>query len=325
MISLDWWLDVQRRAKAADAGQLNGNGTGNGAGLQPPEKEDAVSEDDDNLGDQPTLPADPSFLEIRTLGRIELKQGGVDFAPLMLGKPVIAFIWLYLLVRALTDPELKISRGSFADEFTPGLSVEKQLKRLRDRLDDMVHRDLPEELFSRLMVTRKHVRLDLSKVRIDIVRLKEVARACTTRDGILPRDLLNEAATILEETDGEFLPGWEQLEHGQTAAEGPQRSTSDRSESWRKRRGWISWAPWQRTTWPVRTCGGRFLCSSKRWGGNPTGRTSPGSSEPPTSRRASTRERQNSRGITPLTPDKPGIDTGATSRQGTAGAAHLHN
>jgi hypothetical protein len=100
---------------------------------------------------------------IRTLGRIELKQGGVDFAPMMLGKPVIAFIWLALLVRALTAPELEISRGSFADEFTPGMPVEKQLTRLRDRLDDMVHRDLPEELFSRLKVTRTHVRLDLSK------------------------------------------------------------------------------------------------------------------------------------------------------------------
>jgi len=171
------------------------------------------AEDDDTLGDQPTPPADPSFLEIRTLGRIELKQGGVDFAPLMLGKPVIAFIWLYLLVRALTDPGLEISRGSFADEFTPGMPVEKQLKRLRDRLDDMVHRDLPEELFSRLKVTRKHDRLKMSKVSIDIVRLKEVARACSMTDGILPRDLMNEAATILEETEGEFLPGWEQIEH----------------------------------------------------------------------------------------------------------------
>jgi hypothetical protein len=173
MISLDWWLDVQRRAKAADAGHPNGNGNGNGngAGLKAPGEDpaDSISDDGDALADEAAEPQDQSFLEIRTLGRIELKQGGVDFAPLMLGKPVIAFIWLYLLVRALTDPELEISRGSFADEFTPGMSVDKQLKRLRDRLDDMVHRDLPEELFSRLKVTRKHVRLDLSKVSIDIV------------------------------------------------------------------------------------------------------------------------------------------------------------
>jgi len=53
----------------------------------------------------------------------------------------------------------------------------------------------------------------MSKVSVDIVRLKEVAKACSTRDGILPHDLMNEAATILEETDGEFLSGWEQIEY----------------------------------------------------------------------------------------------------------------
>jgi len=75
------------------------------------------------------------------IGGIELCRN--PHAPLMLGKPVIAFIWLYLLVRELTDPDFEISRGSFADELTPGLPVEKQLNRLRDRLDDMVHRESP--------------------------------------------------------------------------------------------------------------------------------------------------------------------------------------
>jgi hypothetical protein len=58
-------------------------------------------------------------------------------------------------VRALTDPELDISRGTFAEEFTPGMPVEAA-NRLQDRLDDMVLRDLPAEPFSRLKVTRRH-------------------------------------------------------------------------------------------------------------------------------------------------------------------------
>src|SRR5581483_9511895 len=106
---------------------------------------------------------DPTFLVIRTLGKIELVEAGADLAPVLVGKPVIAFIWLYLLVRALTDPELDLDRAAFADEFTPGMSTDKQLKRLRDRLDDMAHRDLPPALHSRLRVTRKSVRLDLTR------------------------------------------------------------------------------------------------------------------------------------------------------------------
>jgi len=126
---------------------------------------------------------DPSYLTIRTFGRIELQQAGQDYRPRLMHKSVIAFIWLYLFVRGLLEAGCRVDRGAFADELSPGLSPEKQRKRLRDRLDDMVHRDLPEVLFSRLIVDRYELRLDLTKCSIDIVRLQELAK----RDGITRR------------------------------------------------------------------------------------------------------------------------------------------
>lgn len=156
---------------------------------------------------------DPSHLAIRTFGRLELRQAGQDFASELTGKPVLAFIWLHLFVRGLLEPQGRVDRGAFAEEFAPGMSPERQRKRLRDRLNDMTRRDLPDALSSRLVVTRQELRLDLSRCSIDIVRLQQVAAACAAKAGMLSGDLASEASRILDATEGEFLPGWEQIEH----------------------------------------------------------------------------------------------------------------
>src|SRR5438445_2056816 len=76
----------------------------------------------------------------------------------------------------------------------------------------MVHPDLPDVLFSRLIVDRYEMRLDLTKCSIDIVRLQEVAKRCVVSGGMLTGDLVAEARRILDETEGEFLSEWEQVE-----------------------------------------------------------------------------------------------------------------
>ena len=213
LISVKWWLE--RQAMAHARAEPNGDGSGKGSAVRPlAERAQDGDEAEDTEEAEPATASlvDPSYLTIRTFGRIELRQAGQDYGPRLMRKSVIAFIWLYLFVRGLLEAGCRVDRGAFADELSPGLSPEKQRKRLRDRLDDMVHRDLPDVLFLRLIVDRYELRLDLTKCSIDLVRLQELAKRCVTSAGMLTGDLVAEASRILDETEGEFLSEWEQVE-----------------------------------------------------------------------------------------------------------------
>jgi hypothetical protein len=221
LISIKWWLE--RQAMAHAAANPNGNGSGTGAGAEPAGEEagdESRAEDIDETETSTGSLGDPGHLTIRTFARIELRQAGQDYAPELLRKRVLAFIWLYLFVRGLLEPGGQVDRGAFCEEFAPGLSPERQRKRVRDRLDDMFSRDLPEALTSRLITGRTHLSLDLSKCRIDIVRLQELAKQCVAKDGMLTNDLAAEASRVLDETDGEFLPDWEEIENETNGSRG---------------------------------------------------------------------------------------------------------
>jgi DNA-binding SARP family transcriptional activator len=214
LISIKWWLE--RQAMAHATAKPNGDGSGNGArvgprGEGPKDENEAEDTEEAESGAAPLV--DPSYLRIRTFGRIELLQAGQDYAPELLRKKVLAFIWLYLFVRGLLAPEGRIDRGAFCEEFAPGLSPERQRKRVRDRLDDMFNRDLPTALTSRLITDRTQLRLDLSKCSIDIVRLQSLAKQCAAKFGLMTSDLEAEAGRILDETEGEFLPDWAEIEN----------------------------------------------------------------------------------------------------------------
>jgi DNA-binding SARP family transcriptional activator len=213
LISIKWWLE--RQAMAHAMAKPNGDGLGKGARVGPPGEgtnDENEAEDTEEAESGAASPADPSHLRIRTFGRIELLQAGQDYAPELLRKKVLAFIWLYLFVRGLLEPEGRVDRGAFCEEFAPGLSPERQRKRVRDRLDDMFNRDLPQALTSRLVTDRTQLRLDLSKCSIDIVRLQALAKQCGAKHGMLTSDLVAEATRVLDETEGEFLPDWEEIE-----------------------------------------------------------------------------------------------------------------
>src|SRR5216683_802070 len=186
LISVKWWLE--RQAMAHAMAKPNGDSPGSKDRIEPlaegPEDENATEDTED--AEPADASADPSYLSIRTFGRIEFRQAGQDYAPVLIGKPVLAYIWLYLFVRGLLEPGGRVDRGAFADEYSPGLSPERQRKRLRDRLGDMFKRDLPAVLSSRLVADRTELRLELSRCSIDIV--------------------------LLEETEGEFLADWEEIE-----------------------------------------------------------------------------------------------------------------
>jgi len=212
LISVKWWLE--RQAMAHAIAKPNGDGSGKQTRARRLDGEDENEANDTDDAEPFTAPVvDPSHLTIRTFGRIELRQAGQDYAPELLRKKVLAFIWLYLFVRGLLEPGGRVDRGAFCEEFAPGLSPERQRKRVRDRLDDMFSRDLPEALTSRLVTDRTQLRLDLSRCSIDIVRVQDLAKQCGAKDRMLTNDLAAEAIRALDETEGEFLPDWEEIEN----------------------------------------------------------------------------------------------------------------
>jgi len=218
-LGIKWWLD-------RGVGQTPSN-------LYPPEgdgihlQEDATdelseAEPEASLAVKPKSPAmSPTYLGIETLGGLGLRHDGHDFGPELMGRPVIAFIWLYLLLRSLTNPKDRVMRADLADELTPGMSPDKQRTRLRNRLSNMLNGTLPAPLAARMVVDQdESVRLDLTQCSIDLLRLEEMAAECVAKGGILSPNLVDDATVLLDGSMGEFLPGWEQLEKEVNGARG---------------------------------------------------------------------------------------------------------
>ena len=203
-LPMDWWLDHERDPVASN---------GEGAEVSPlepvasePETVTSVVEPIARLG--------PTLLEIHTMGRIEILESNEDLSRVMLSRPVLAFLWLYLLVRALLNPRDRVMRIELADELTPGLATEKQRKRLTDRLWDLQHGDLPKPLADRVVIEQDDsLRLDLTRCTLDLLRLRTLATECAGKKGLMPPDLAEEASRMLDAAQGEFLPGWDQLEN----------------------------------------------------------------------------------------------------------------
>ena len=150
-------------------------------------------------------------LEVRTLGALMLRDGEDDLTPVLLRSRVHSFIWLYLLMRAIANPRARIGRVELADELTPGLATDKQRKRLRNRLSDLLA-ELPPPLKGPIKVEDDFVRFDISACSIDVVRLFELAHECAAREGLLSEALDIEVDSALIAANGEFLPGWDEIE-----------------------------------------------------------------------------------------------------------------
>jgi len=208
---MDWWLDREREPVASN---------GEGAEVSPVEPVASEPETVTSVV-KPIVRLGPTLLEIHTMGRIEILESDDDLSSVMLSRPVLAFIWLYLLVRALLNPRDRVMRTELADELTPGLATEKQRKRLTDRLWDMQHGDLPKPLADRVVIEQDDsLRLDLSRCTVDLLRLRTLATECAGKNGLLPTDLAEEASRMLDALQGEFLPGWDQLENEVTGGRG---------------------------------------------------------------------------------------------------------
>jgi len=218
-LGIKWWLERGAGQAPSNLSPHEGDGVHS--------QEDAIEELSEEepeapLAVKPKSPAmPPTYLGIETLGGLGLRHDGHDFGPELMGRPVIAFIWLYLLLRSLTNPKDRVMRADLADELTPGMSPDKQRTRLRNRLSNMLNGTLPAPLAARMVVDQdESVRLDLTQCSIDLLRLEEMAAECVAKEGILSPNLVDDATVLLDGSAGEFLPGWEQLEKEVNGARG---------------------------------------------------------------------------------------------------------
>ncbi len=105
--------------------------------------------------------------------------------------------------------------------------------RLRDRLSDLLA-ELPPPLKLPIMVEDEFLRFDLGTCSVDLVTLVELARECAGREGLLPEVLAAEVEAALLAADGEFLPGWDEIEREVTGGRGTAgdvvRDVRDRAE-----------------------------------------------------------------------------------------------
>src|SRR5437588_2333913 len=158
-------------------------------------------------------------LEVRTLGALVLRAGSEDLTTALLRSRVFSFLWLYLLMRAIANPEARLSRAELADELTPGLAADRQRKRLRDRLSDLLA-ELPPPLRNALRIEEDFVRFDAGASAVDVIRLFDLARECAGKEDLLSEALVGEVEIVLLSAEGEFLPGWDEIEQEVTGARG---------------------------------------------------------------------------------------------------------
>jgi len=116
---------------------------------------------------------------------------------------VLAFIWMYLLVREIGEEGSSVSRAALAEEIFPGLASRAQRERLRDRLRD-ARQYLPPRIAASVVVTGDTVSFDVRGWAIDALQLRTAARRA--REG--------EPGSVSDGQDrwqGVLLPEWEEL------------------------------------------------------------------------------------------------------------------
>ncbi len=154
---------------------------------------------------------------IRTIGRIQLLTASGDLTPSLIGKPVIGFLWLYLLARDVRTEGDRVTRGAITDEVAHGVNDPRG--RLRGYLRDLAR--LPEPFGAMVRVDDEMIGFDLGDCDADFAGLRRVAARVRQSSGRLDDGLLRDALVLLEELgDGEFLPGFEDMEKRVTQGRG---------------------------------------------------------------------------------------------------------
>ena len=158
-------------------------------------------------------------LVIHSIGQLRLLSSSGDLATDLEDKPVLAFMWKYLLARA-AGGSAHVTRDAFADELSPGVSKATQRERLRKQLYDLQN-DIEPALAAVVRANRSDVWLDLEDTDFDIASLHVMCERIRQRGFLVDPQLAEELRRMLQGTgDQEFLAGFEELENKVTQARG---------------------------------------------------------------------------------------------------------
>ena len=184
---------------------------------------------------QPAAATTP--LAVRCIGQLHLYVGDRDLARDLEDKPVLAFLFKYLLARfVLGDPQA--ARPGLGDELSPRVPTASQRDRLRKQLYDLQRNTAPE-VAALVHSNRTHVWLDLHGIDSDVAALQELCSRIRERGSLINADLAAEIHKMLDLTAGEFLAGFEELESrvnqgngsaGQVVAQAREAIATERAE-----------------------------------------------------------------------------------------------
>lgn len=162
-------------------------------------------------------PMYPGALFISTIGNLGLTIPGRDLTPELLRRPVIGFIWLYLFARETRRAGDRITRTALIDEVAHGVADPRG--RLRGYLRDLSH--LPGPLGAMVKVDDELIGFDLHGHDTDIEELRVLAaRVREAGRSIDPIDIQHAQELLPDLGDGEFLPGFEDMEKRVTQGRG---------------------------------------------------------------------------------------------------------
>jgi len=169
------------------------------------------------LGVEPGHKPAPAAPIFRTIGRIQLLTSSADLTASLMGKPVIGFLWLYLLARSVRTAGDRVTRASITDEVAHGVNDPRG--RLRGYLRDLTR--LPAPLGSMIKVDDEMISFDLGEQDADYAQLRRLALRVRQSSGSLDDELLRRGQVLLSELgDGEFLTGFEDMEKRVTQGRG---------------------------------------------------------------------------------------------------------
>ena len=160
-----------------------------------------------------TKPSKPQTAHrvIKTIGRLTLEVDGRDATKRLREQPRLEFLLSYLLARAVLGSG-PVDRTALAEEVAPGIATSNQLERLRKQLNPL-QAALGADLKDLVRTNKTQLSLDLSGLEVDALALSDQSARLDRRRGQIDAAMADEIRERLETTAGEFLTGFEELEH----------------------------------------------------------------------------------------------------------------
>src|SRR5262249_21920343 len=137
-------------------------------------------------------------VQVTTIGGFRLLCEGSDVTASVVNRPILAFVWIYLLARSITAPGVGVDRQRFADELHPRFDSQTQRARLRKRLHEL-HRLLDEPVARLVRIEPEMLRFAVEDCAVDVVELLSTARVVSSQDvDVLSRPELARVTNLLE-------------------------------------------------------------------------------------------------------------------------------